>query len=186
MQISRNLKLVVPVYDGDDLRLSVYAEPLSRLAFEGSYKILARAWSDLNAAGIGSIGLMTTASYVLKESAFALYGEVDGTTRYHALSAEMLRTATAIVPHAGSWQPAPYENAKSAGLISEDDSAIVESLIAFFTFASRMVDPHWGLVLRTAAQLNYGAQFTSLSCMEHITSLKTLTKAAGFGKPTTS
>jgi len=185
MQISRNLKLVLPVYEGDDLRLSIYAEPLSRFAFESSYKILARAWSDLNASGIGSIGLMTTASYALKESAVALYGDVDGATRYNALSAEMLRTATAIVPHSGSWQPAPYENAKSAGLITEDDSAIVESLIAFFPLVSRMVDPHWGLVLRTAVQLNYGAQFISLSCMEHIASLKTSTKVAASGKLTT-
>jgi len=189
MQISRSLKLVLPIYEGDELRLSVYAEPLSRLAFESNHKIMARTWSDLNAADIGSIGLMTTAAFSLKEAAIALYGRKDdpvpGITRYETLMTEMLRTAQAIIPQSGGWTPVPYDNAKHSGLISEDDAATVESLIAFFTLASRMVDPHWSEILRTSIRLNYGAQFTSLSCMEYTTSLKTSIKDAPTGKPTT-
>ncbi len=182
MQIARNLKIIIPVYEGEELLLSVYAEPITRLVFEANYKILAKAWSDLNAAGIGSIGLMTTAAFSLKEAALALYGPTEGETRYRSFLTEMLRTTTVIITQSGSWVPAPYENAKSSKLLTEDDVATVESLIAFFTLVSRMVDPHWAVILRTAIELNYGVQFTSLNCMEYITSLKTLNPEDNSGK----
>lgn len=173
MQISRSLKLVLPVYEGDELLMTLFVEPLNRMAFEMHHKLMARAWSDTNAANIGSIGLMTTACFTLKEAAVSLYGDIDGQNRYNSFMIEMLRSATAIIPQSGSLTPVPYENAKSSGKLSEDDAATVESLIVFFTLVSRMVDPHWAKILRTALQLNYSAQYVSLTCMEYIASLKT-------------
>jgi hypothetical protein len=185
MRINRDLKLVIPVYEEDEHLLTIYAEPLNRMAFEAHHKIMARAWTDLNAAGIGSVGLMTTALFAIKEASTSLYGEINGPQRYFSFVTEMLRTAQAIIPKTGTWQPVPYENAKATGIITEDDAATVESLIAFFTLGSRMVDPHWGKILRTAMQLSYSAQYTSLTCMAYAATLTTSTRDASSGKKTT-
>lgn len=172
MQIARNLKLVLPIRNGDELIMQVYAEPISRVAFEASHKMMGRAWSDLNAAGIGSVGLMTTASFALKDSAVALYGEEEGSKRYSIFMTEVLNGASVILPNHSLGQ-VPYINAVGSKLISEDDNATVESLLAFFTLASRMVDPQWGHILRTGLALNFGAQYTSLSFTEYRSSLQT-------------
>ena len=187
MQISRELKLVLPIYGEDEeMKLTVFVEPISRLVFEAHYRIMAKTWSDLNSANIGAVGLMTTASFALKDAAIELYGQEKGEARYKAFMAEVMNGAKAVVPLSGSWQPTPYENAVSTGHITDDDAAVVESLIAFFTLACRMVDPYWGKILRTGLQLNYGAQFATSSFTEYLTTLPTLATAASSGEKAAS
>lgn len=182
MKISRDLKMVIPVYgDNDEVRLTVFVSPLSRAAFENHYRIMARTWSDLNALGIEPAGLMCTASMAVKDATIALYGERDGPAKYEAFMAEIMNGVSAIINSSGKWSPVPYENAKGSGLLDDEDAGTVESLVVFFILASRMVDPKWGAVLNTAVALNYGAQFTSLKCMDYATSLQTLTVGGNSG-----
>lgn len=143
---------------------------------------MARAWSDLNESGIGSTGLMTTASFALKDAAVALYGEKDGLPRYHSLIIEVLSGATVILSGPAGYQPIPYDNAVGSGSIDDEDAHTIQSLLCFFTLASRMVDPQWGAVLRLALKLNYAAQFSSLSLTEFQNSLPILTKAGNTGE----
>jgi hypothetical protein len=140
LQIDRKLNLVIPLRREDaGITIYVHSMPISRVIFEENFLLISRAFSMMHAAGLGQFAGPRVAAMIIKRVAVELgTWEGDGGVG-NALMNEIRRLTNVIVPIEGQgWQTKPFQDAISAGFLSEDEVSEVENAICFFTLASVM------------------------------------------------
>jgi hypothetical protein len=183
MRIDRELNLVLPINLGDADGY-VHSMPISRAAFEGSYKIIAAAYSEIWSGGAEQAFRAgpRIAALEIKEAGKTLAikrGLVDeaGNARSDggalALMQEIQRLSNIIAPTENGWEVLPVNVAIGRNIISKSDWEEVENSLAFFTLVSAMtekarLEAFWQMV---APMVSF--QIVSQNCTEYSQSLPT-------------
>ena len=191
MKINRQLNLVMEFSRGDESPLVVHSAPLPTEMFEQFFDWFGPATNRMVSDGYGHFA-PRYAALVLKQvarrplSQFAKDSEpyrqaekvIEG--RLTTLFNEMHRTTMALACANGKWDAIPVDDAKSAGLLSDDEYGRVDAALTYFICASESVPPEdreatlGGLTL-------FNAQTTSLNSTEYRTYLMTLTAEGNSG-----
>lgn len=185
MRINESLKLVVPLCS-DDKGPTVYAyhTPISREVFEANYRVLAATKSALASGGIRNLmgNGPVIASLTLKDE--AMKDAVDRGENIDeamppgsALLAEISRLTVVLAPGPEGWETLPVHVAIKRQIIDEEDWQEAESAIVFFTCLYALArKAERDKVMKTTTSI-LDASTTSLSPMEFVASLPTLTTA---------
>lgn len=176
MRIDERLNLVIPVDTAMSLgTIYVHSMPISREIFERYYLILAKTFSTIISEGLSLWTGPAVAMLALKDIA-RQRGELEGPGGVElGLIAEIHRLTNVALPRAGGgWEQIPYVDARSRGLIDEEDAGEVDNALAFFTLASSIArrGRDRESILSGMRSL-WGAQTTSLSCTAFAASLST-------------
>jgi hypothetical protein len=179
VKIDRRLNLVIPIEREDEPTIYVHSMPLSREVFERYFLVISKAFSAIYAEGLSIIAGPRIAAMLIRKIAEDA-GVLDDVTQGLLMEIKRLTNVMALTPE--GWTMTPLQNAEDRGLLDEDEVSEVEGVICFFMLASAMhKKAELRGILEKAASL-WGAELSSLSAMEHVKSLPTLTPAAVHGK----
>lgn len=184
MQIDRKLNLIIGL-DRLEGTSYVHAMPIARPVFERYYLVMAKAFAEIYAGGLGPVAGPRVSALVLKDIAGEGWGGANGVEM--GLMNEIRRLTNILAPGPNGWGMQPWTGARAAGLVDEDEESEVENALVFFTLASVM---HKKSILpATLAVMGslWGSSTTSLPAMEFVNSLPTSTPADATGaSPTAS
>lgn len=192
MDISDDLKLVLPLYDG---RLYAYHTPLSPAAFHGYYRLLAQAHADFLAGGnyFQLEGPRIAADLVRDKAAqdAAQRGDVDAAghgsdAQAVSLFAELKRLTVIGVTKPEGWVPLPVDAAIREHALDPDDWDEVLSELVFFTCYVALATHRKRAETIRALALLLGADTTSSEPTAFLASLPTSTPAAATPPATSS
>lgn len=187
MQINESLNLVFPIRS-DDKGPIIYAyhSPISRDVFEANYRILSATKSALSSKGAHflmdagpRIAALTLRDEGRKDAAdrgeFDPQGKpLDGGAE--ALSVELKRLTTVLLPSASGWENVPVDAALSRGSIDPEEWKEAESALVFFTCHYALASRANRTVVAQATASLLGGSSTSSSITEWIASSTTLIK----------
>jgi hypothetical protein len=169
----KTLALIVPVDREDGKELYVHVQPLSEEVYDQNWRILALAYQELYAEGLG-LSAPRVAANVLRSVAEhrKMWPAVkDG------LIAEMHRGASVLAPNAhGAYETFMWDDAVSREIISPADAREVDNVIVFFTVScclNRKADVQKDIFDALIGSL--GARLTFSTPTEFANSLKTPT-----------
>lgn len=169
MRIDKRLNLVIPIED-ETGTIYIHATPLSHVAFERYYKVLARAFtvivSNYSVVAGPRVALMTLREVA---SEVGMKDEVET-----GLIPEIRRSTNMLVPaDGGGFETVMFQTALDRKMLSEEDVSEVENALVFFTVYSAMLKRTQRVELLDGAAKMWGASITSLSVTEYGASLKT-------------
>jgi len=183
MKINRKLNLVMPVDRDDGSTIWVHSTPISREVFNTYFLVVSKAFSAMYAEGLSHIAGPRVAGHLLKKVAVSM-GVWDGPGGVqNGLVAEIRRLTNVLVPSERGWQSMPFQDVFDKKLIDEDDLEEVDNALAFFMVVS-LVHKRRDLPTVLEALTLWGAQTSSLGCMEYMGSLPTSTPEDNTGGKT--
>ena len=178
LEIDRKLNLVLTVERADGSVAYVHSTPIRHEVFKRYYKVIAQAFSQIYAGGLGPLAAPRVAALLIRDLAQQA-GTLEGPAGVeNGLFGEMQRCTMVIVPGDRGWDTLPLADALQRKLLSEEDASEVENAVAFFTVASAM---HTRKILTAALEGMkdlWGAQFVSLSSTAYASSLPLASKSA--------
>lgn len=180
MRINRALNLVVPVETGAGT-VYLHSSPLSREAFEGSFRIIAAAHADIFGRGGAYIMSGPRVAALTLRSVGRAQADAEGRegdTGATALLGELRRLTVVIAPGANGWDTLPVDTAVQRGVIEAEDWTEVENALAFFMLVYWM-EPRSNVenaMTKMAGLMKLS--IVSSSPTEFIASLQTSTPAA--------
>lgn len=189
MKIDRKLNLVLTVEREDDGQpYYIHAVPIGRETFQRYFMTITRTYAAMVEEGgewIARAGPRTAA--LLLERIARARGDWDGPEGVErGLVPEIRRLANvAICDPASGWTTLPLEDAIKAKLFSEDDAAVVESSITFFTVCCASMPRSEADGMMTTLFGLYNERLTSSNATEFLASLPTSTPDASTGAKAT-
>lgn len=183
MVIDRNLRLVVSV-EREKSTIYCYSVPISREVFANYCMVLGKAFSLILSQGLNVATGPGMATLLLKRIAHedGLWEGPEGVA--NGLLNEIRRLTTVIVPGKSGWETMLLQEAVDKKFFDEDELYEVMNAIVFFTCA-------WHILRKTspgplsgtldAMRQLWVASTTSLSLMDYINSLPTLTEVGSSG-----
>lgn len=188
--VDKRLNLVIPIVRDDETRLYIHATPLRPETFEVYHLVLAKTFSAFALNGLDPRSGPSVAALILKDVAKATmrgpdqtwWDGSDGVGGEAGLMAEIRRLSNAVVatPDKG-WTTLPLALALTQGLLSAEEAAEVDSLLAFFTVVS-LVAPRADRARLVRGEAVVHDLLTTLSdCTAFAASLRTSTPAANTG-----
>ena len=182
VKINRKLNLDVPVYRDDGTVLHVHASPIGREVFETYFEHFSRVFTLIYAGGHGITTGPRIAYLMLKKDAID-HGNWEGELGVkRGLIEEIGRLTNVLAPGDRGWETIPFDQALKDGMIDDDDAAEIWNALVYFTLASVMHrKAELGPLLSAALDL-WGAQPTSLNCMEFRDSLPISTPTDSSGE----
>ena len=180
MRIDNNLNLILPIREdenGTGLAWAVHT-PLSREAFESSFRILSLARTEIFSRGAAhAFGTGPTISVLtLKEE-----GRRDGEQRNEpdpdkaakSLLMEIRRLTMIVAPSPEGFRPVPVDSALSSGLIIPEEWEDAENSLIFFTLTFCLTKrTKWDMSKKATAEL-LGGQMSSSTPTEWAASCRT-------------
>ena len=188
MKIDPALNLVLPIRENpadEEVLLWAYHAPLSREAFESSYRIIAAAkhmiWGDgveyayssgqyVATLALKDAGRIDAVKYGLPEDVSI---EEGGTAA--ALLAELKRLTSVLVPSENGWEMLPTEIALTKNVITAEEWREAERQIVFFTCSSFMCQAKSRPIMIPRFASVLGGSTTSLPPMDFAASCTTST-----------
>lgn len=185
MIINKKLNLVIPIERDDGSRIYIHSAPISREVFEMYFRVMARAFADIQKLGmavaLGPKLAEISLRQIAKES--GQWDGDDGVER--GLMGEIRRLSNVIVPGPNGWRAMPLTDAIGDKLIEPEDIEEAEGAIVFFILSSAM-SPKSVLAINLQATTEWwGSQITSSNCTEFARSLPTLTATGNSGATAT-
>lgn len=190
MRIDRRLYIVIPIYEsGEDSPVLAYVHsmPLAEEVVDRYFMTLGRTYTTIFSSGLGLAAGPAHAMRVLRATAEANGEWFDdpkaGKTGVQTGVVEEVRRLTMVAAlHDGKWEQLPLAVAVDRGVLTAEDLREVENAIVFFIVSYATLDrKQRGPVLSGAAAL-WGAQISSLSFTEWVSSLKTSTATGNSGE----
>jgi hypothetical protein len=184
MKIDRKLNLVIPIYDADNdekIIAYVHSTPITSQTFEVYWEVLGVTFNYFYSGGLGLAASARLAAKALKKCAIQLNAWEGDAGVERGLMAEIHRLTNVLYVGDKGWQSIGYYDAKKLKIVSEDDLAVVESAIVFFTVFSVMHRKKDLPNVLAAAYALWGARIESLSCTEFMSSLVTSTESVTTG-----
>jgi hypothetical protein len=181
ISINKKLNLVLPIELDENHKIYFHSVPISEEVFDANFWLLTRTLANLYANGAGPSMAPRIASRALRDAAKQMDEEQDISLN---LMNEIIRLTNVIMPstNGGGWQNLLYYDVKSRKLVDEKVLREVENAIVYFIVAS-------ALHLRSEIQMAYQglvgiwkAEISSLSVMEYMNSLPTLTPIVNIGE----
>ena len=163
MKIDKNLNLVLHIND-----IHVHHTPISYDCFKENFLLLSKTHDEIGFNASGSqiaLFMLEKMAKETGENAISLLNEIK-------------RLTNVIVPGAGDWQHIPLEVAVKEGFINEEELDNVLNHIVFF-ICIYWVQKRTSEIFKVSFQRMiglWGLQETSLSCVDFIKSLPTLTE----------
>jgi hypothetical protein len=181
VKINRKLNIVFDV-ETDRGIAHVHSVPISRAVFEDHFMVISRTFSAFYTNGFGPLVGPRIAKLMLLREAGTL-GEEERVKS--TFLPEIERLTTVLIPGERKWESLPLGVAHSRKIIDDDTLNEVEGCLVYFTLASAMnLKAELTVTLEALRQFWNGAT-TSLSAMEYMNSLPTLTPDVTTGeKPT--
>lgn len=182
MRIDDNLNLVLPVREdenGNGLAWAVHT-PISREAFEASFRVLSLARTEIFSRGTAyAFGTgPNVATLVLKEEGRRdgeLRGEPDPEKASRSLLAEIRRLTMIVAPSPEGFRPVPVDSAIASGLISPEEWEDAENSLVFFTLTFCLAKrTKWAMAKKATAEI-LGGQMVSSTPTEWAASCRTST-----------
>jgi len=196
VKIDKRLNFVVPIY-GDEQPLlddkrqpvvkdgrpvmhepvvaHVHSTPLSVELVDRYFMTLAQTYSAIFSRGLGIAGGPAIAMRLLRQIAMENNAWADGPDGSpgveRGLVEEVRRLTNVAALVDGSWQQVPLKVAAQRGVIDDEDVSEVENAIVFFICISAVLNRSMRRPMLEAAAELWGAQITSSSCSELMSSL---------------
>lgn len=172
MKIDRALNLVVMTESEDGAPVYVHATPLSKDIFREHFVILARLYGEFFTSGIGLMSSARTA-YLLLEKICRESQQWEGKDgAKNTLVTHIINGATAIYAEEGKgWISLPLSEAISRDVV--DPYEVLDELVFFTCVCGMTKRNQTSDMVKGVAQV-WGAQPTSLSYTDYMSSLKTL------------
>lgn len=178
MRIDQKLNFVFPIETPKHGTAYVHSMPVGRVVFESFYSVLGKVFTTCF-EGEDPKHIALTApqvAYPALKNISANSGTWEGQSGVKAgLVNEIIRlTSVAFIGEHG-WETLPLDIVTKRGIFDEDCEAEVLSALVFFTSISKVAPKTLaGTFLEMAGSLR-NWQFTSLGCMEFMSSLPTST-----------
>jgi hypothetical protein len=192
MRIDKKLHLIVPIYQGEEgdspVVAHVHSMPLGEAVVDRYFMVLGQTYSAIFSQGLGLAGGPPHAMRVLRHIATerGVWHDDPKTGAIgveHGLVEEMRRlTMVAALNKEGRWVDLPLQIAVDQGILSSEDKAEVENAIAFFIAASATLNRAQRPAMVKAAAELWGAQISSSTFTEFLTSLRTSTATGSSGE----
>jgi hypothetical protein len=178
--INRKLNLVLPIELDEHRKIYFHSMPISLEVFDANFWLLTQTLSSLYAHGIGPSMSPRIALRAMRDTAKEINTETDISLN---LINEIYRLTNVIMPNTngGGWVVLPYIEVKNKKIVDDQILSEVENAIVYFIVASAL---HLRSELEMAYQGLIGiwkAETTSLSPMEYMRSLPTLTQIDNIG-----
>jgi hypothetical protein len=190
MRIDRKLHLKIPIYAGGDDEgeptAYVHSSTIGPDLFDRYWNPLSLAAGKLGhpERALSSVGI---ADKMLRDAAMSL-NQWDGPEGVQqGLMNHIFRQTHVLIPGENGWEMHAYDNAKKANKLPAEDAAQVEAAVIFFTCLS--AGPRMNRVFKSVLAIGIatlGAELTSLSCSDLVSSLATSTTADATGKKKTA
>lgn len=180
-KISRNLNLVIPIYQGN-LKLYAHHTPIDAEHFDRFFDVIGKTFAKIMGGGFGITAGPAIAAKMLRKVAEEeeVWDSTDpnAVTVRRGLMAEIRRLTNIVMPaENGGWELVPFDHCISVKSIDEDDVSEIENAIVFFSVNWHMHARQLRrIALEGAAELRLG-QVTSSNAMEFRDSLPTSTPA---------
>lgn len=180
MKINRKLNLVINLQDESGQPFYVYSQPIAREVFERFYLPLSRVFTEITTMNLLVMGPQVAAN-MLKDISRDL-GMWGGDAGVQTLFDELRRLTSVVVPLEGRWQPAPLDVAVNRELLDDDDLALIEGSLVFFTAVSFIAVKQDRPALLNGAAAMWGVQTSSSDITGLLSSLPTLSVTANSGE----
>ena len=184
MRIDDALNLVLPIRENEDGQPEAWAvhTPLSREAFESSFRVLSLARTEIfskgaaHAFGTGpSIAALTLKDEGRRDGEARGLEDPDKASR--SLLSEIKRLTMIVAPSPEGFRPVPVDSALSSGQIAPEEWEDAESALVFFTLTFCLAKrTKWAMAKRATAEI-LGGQMVSLTPTEWSASCRTSTPA---------
>ena len=176
-RIDKKLNLIVTV-DTDDGPVYVHSTPISRQVFEQFYLVISKAFAGIYGEGLNIIAGPRIAMLMLRDIARQM-GQLEGPGGVEiGLIKEAYRLTNVVMPRAeGGWKTVPFQEVVDRELLSRDDIAEVEGVLAFFICASSMHRREQLPAILDGIASLWEARTTSLNSTEYAASLPTSIEA---------
>lgn len=177
MKIDHRLNLVLPI-DTSLGECYVHSTPIGYPVFERYFKVMSRTWASLVTLGAPLSGPKVP---MMELRDFAQSAGIwDGPQGVRmGLVEEMRRLTSVVVPQKeGGWEPMMLADAHRQEIIDDEDLAEIEGAVCFFTLAAHVQHRRSHATTFAGLGMLWGAQITSLSCSEWVSSLSTSTEGA--------
>lgn len=179
MRIDQKLNFVFPIETPNHGTAYVHSMPVGRVVFESFYSVLGKVFTtcfegeDPKHIALTAPQVAYPALKRLAVSSNTWEGQ-DGVKA--GLINEIIRLTSVMFAGENGWEFLPMDVVTKRGIFDEDCEAEVLSALVFFTSISKVAPKTLaGTFLEMAGSLR-SWQFTSLGCMEFMTSLPTLTR----------
>ena len=169
MRIDDNLNLVLPVREDDNGNGLAWAihSPISREAFEASFRILSLARTEIFSKGTAyAFGTgPNVATLVLKDEGRRdgeQRGETDPEKAAKSFLMEIRRLTMIVAPSSEGFRPVPVDSAIASGLISREEWEDAESALVFFTLTFCLAKrTKWAMAKKATAEILGGQMVSS-------------------------
>lgn len=180
IKINERLNLVVPLYDeADKVYAYVHSMPISREAFEISFRLIAATYSEIGRLGLAGARV---SHLLLNDVAKNMAGaDENAETVSRALLNEIHRLSNVIMPTDAGWETMPLQQALDRKLLDAEDVPEVLSAVVFFTVAWHMHPKAQRKDFMEGGARMWGAQTTSLASTAYTASLPTSTAPVSSG-----
>jgi len=174
-EVDKKLNIVLRAKRSDGSVVHVHAQPIKYETYETYYRLICRSAVTMYADGLGAGACTRVAMLSLRTTAKELDGGMDGgpySIGCEALLNEIIRLTNIGMATAKGWETIPFQTIIQQKLLEPATIREVLNALAFFTIASWF---HQSEELKNVYQIlqNFGAQITSSSVTEYVSSLST-------------
>lgn len=177
MKINKKLNLQITLQNEDGQDFTIYSQPVAREVFNKFYLPLSRMFTEITA-----MNLLVMAPQVAANMLQDIAKDLNMLEDVKSFMAELRRLTSVITATDAGWQPVPLDVAINRELLDDDDLALIEGSLVFFTAVSFIaVKQDRGPLLNGAAAM-WGLQTTSSDITALLNSLPTLSGTANSGE----
>lgn len=178
LKLNKRLNIVIEVTQEDESKAFVHSTPVSRQIYDAHALLFGKTVSVMYGEGL-SPGMCARMAHTILRTQAEELGVLPAVER--TLLPEIVRLTNVYMPSAAGYEMIPFVEVLSRKLLSEDDAAEVQNLLAFFTLASWVhTKEELGEGIYPILQRS-GVQTTSLGFTEYRNSLPTATRPANTG-----
>jgi hypothetical protein len=189
MKIDRKLNLVLPIIRDDGTQFFVHSTPISNDVFQQYWEIAGQTMNALYSRGFGMFAPRYACMMLLKIA--KENGGTDPKRQAEEVQrveqgflAELHQRTNVFALGEKGWELRAFDEAKSSGLIDDDEAAEIDNAVVFFTLASRSHLKSQMEEVRGALSL-WKARTELLDCTAFRKSLPTSTVGASTGETAT-
>jgi hypothetical protein len=185
MKIDERLYLSLPVDRNDGTTVWIHAAPVGREIFERYWLTMSKTFAMIWGEGLNTISGPLIAALALRRCAEDAK-EWEGPTGVAlGLLPEIRRLANVVAPGKAGWDIVPLDQAKTIGMIDEEDVTEVEGVLVFFTVCwhLNLRSERRGIMNSVAARLDASMSSQTLSAFVGSLKISTATGSTGGSPP---
>lgn len=181
MKIDKSMNIVVDIEREDGEKLYIHSIPISRIAFEENWDVIARTFAVIYQQGVGVISGPRVAALALRKIARDLGREEQVES---GLLREVRRLTNMVyLDKKEGWISIPYDEALKHDRLSEEEVAEVENAVIFFTVLWHMHRRNDALRILPGMLSIWDAHLESSNSTAFASSLRTSTETGNSERP---